>query len=91
MEKLIGLKAEVYAAREKNGVYIPKEQYYEKESERKAMTEQIEQMGALLEINQKQLEELQDKYDAQVQQSSELSDKLKCTRFRRNQQVTDYS
>lgn len=26
---------EVYAAREKNGVYIPKERYYQEESERK--------------------------------------------------------
>lgn len=31
-------------------------------------------------VNLQQLEELQDKYDAQVQQSSELSDKLECTR-----------
>ncbi|KAJ6778452.1 KINESIN-LIKE PROTEIN KIF11 [Salix koriyanagi] len=40
------LKAEVYAAREKNGVYIPKERYYQEESERKAMADQIEQMGS---------------------------------------------
>ncbi|XXG62760.1 hypothetical protein AAC387_Pa05g1072 [Persea americana] len=74
------LKAEVYAAREKNGVYIPKERYYQEESERKAMAEQIEQMGTMLEINQKQLEELQYKYDSQVEQSSDLSNKLLCTR-----------
>ena len=29
---------EVYAAREKNGVYIPKERYYQEESERKVGT-----------------------------------------------------
>lgn len=28
---------EVYAAREKNGVYIPKERYYQEESERKVI------------------------------------------------------
>lgn len=28
---------EVYAAREKNGVYIPKERYYQEESERKVL------------------------------------------------------
>ncbi|CAH9078184.1 unnamed protein product [Cuscuta epithymum] len=28
------LKSEVYAAREKNGIYIPKERYYQEESER---------------------------------------------------------
>ncbi|KAM0946199.1 putative plus-end-directed kinesin ATPase [Dioscorea sansibarensis] len=70
------LKAEVYAAREKVGVYIPKERYYQEESERKAMTDQIEQMGVLIENNQKQLEALQDKYNAQLQQSEDLSKKL---------------
>ncbi|XWS59472.1 hypothetical protein CRYUN_Cryun08bG0125000 [Craigia yunnanensis] len=73
------LKAEVYAAREKNGVYIPKERYYQEESERKAMADQIEQMGVLLETHQKQLEELQDKYVAQVRQCSDLSGKLETT------------
>ncbi|XWS43400.1 hypothetical protein CRYUN_Cryun16bG0100200 [Craigia yunnanensis] len=73
------LKAEVYAAREKNGVYIPKERYYQEESERKAMSDQIEQMGVLLENHQKQLEELQDKYIAQVRQCSDLSGKLEMT------------
>ncbi|KAH7685570.1 Plus-end-directed kinesin ATPase protein [Dioscorea alata] len=70
------LKAEVYAAREKVGVYIPKERYYQEESERKAMADQIEQMGVLVENNQKQLEALQDKYNAQLQQSEDLSKKL---------------
>ncbi|KAJ4705284.1 Kinesin-like protein [Melia azedarach] len=73
------LKAEVYAAREKNGVYIPKERYYQEESERKAMADQIEQMGVQLETHQKQLEELQDKYDSQVRQCSDLSSKLELT------------
>lgn len=70
------LKAEVYAAREKNGVYVPKDRYYKEESERKAMADQIEQMGITLETHQKQMEELQEKYDGQVQQSSDLSCKL---------------
>ncbi|GMI96676.1 hypothetical protein like AT2G36200 [Hibiscus trionum] len=73
------LKSEVYAAREKSGVYIPKERYYQEESERKAMAEQIEQMGVLLETHQKQLQELQDKYVAQVRQCSDLSGKLEMT------------
>ncbi|XP_009600226.1 kinesin-like protein KIN-5C isoform X1 [Nicotiana tomentosiformis] len=47
------LKAEVYAAREKNGVYIPKERYYQEENERKAMADQIEQMGVSIENHQK--------------------------------------
>ncbi|GMN39448.1 hypothetical protein TIFTF001_008676 [Ficus carica] len=73
------LKAEVYAAREKVGVYIPKERYYQEESERKAMAEQIEQMGVTIENNQKQLEELQEKYNVQVQQCTDLSNKLEST------------
>ncbi|KAF6171948.1 hypothetical protein GIB67_011845 [Kingdonia uniflora] len=74
------LKGEVYAAREKNGVYIPKERYYLEESERKAMADQVEQMGLTLETNQKKIEELQDKYENQVIQSSELSSELDATR-----------
>ncbi|KAI3995533.1 hypothetical protein MKX01_023278 [Papaver californicum] len=73
------LKAEVYATREKNGVYIPKERYYQEESERKAIADQIEQMGVMLEANQKQTEELQEKYDGQVQQASDLRCKLGTT------------
>ncbi|XP_020549377.1 kinesin-like protein KIN-5C [Sesamum indicum] len=73
------LKAEVYAAREKNGVYIPKERYYQEESERKAMADQIEQMGMTIENYQKQIEELQAKYNDQVQICSDLSNKLDVT------------
>ncbi|KAL2509195.1 kinesin-related protein [Forsythia ovata] len=79
------LKAEVYAAREKNGVYIPKERYYQEESERKAMTEQIEQMGVMIENHRKQLEELQSKYDGQVLQCCDLSSKLDATQKNLNQ------
>lgn len=32
---------EVYAAREKNGVYIPKERYYQEESERKVFLPEV--------------------------------------------------
>ncbi|XP_073018606.1 kinesin-like protein KIN-5C [Primulina eburnea] len=73
------LKGEVYAAREKNGVYIPKERYYQEESERKAMADQIEQLGSTIENQQKQIEELHCKYNAQVQQCSYLSNKLEVT------------
>jgi kinesin family protein 11 len=38
------LKQEVYAAREKNGIYIPKERYTQEEAEKKAMADKIEQM-----------------------------------------------
>ncbi|KAK1359070.1 hypothetical protein POM88_043544 [Heracleum sosnowskyi] len=61
MKKLIM----VYAAREKNGVYMPNERYYQEESERKAMADQIKQMGVTIENHQKQFEELRDKFDAE--------------------------
>ncbi|GFP82719.1 125 kDa kinesin-related protein [Phtheirospermum japonicum] len=73
------LKAEVYATREKNGVYIPKERYYQEESERKAMADQIEQMGMTIENHQKKIEDLQTKYDHQVQQCFDLGNKLDAT------------
>ncbi|XP_049402258.1 kinesin-like protein KIN-5C [Solanum stenotomum] len=79
------LKAEVYATREKNGVYIPKDRYYQEESERKAMTDQIEQMGVTLENQLKQLEELQSRYDHQVHQCSDLACKLDATQKHLNQ------
>ncbi|CAN7062062.1 unnamed protein product [Brassica rapa subsp. trilocularis] len=70
------LKAEVYASREKNGVYMPKERYYQEESERKAMADQIEQMGGRIENYQKKLEELEDKYTGQVRECSDLTSRL---------------
>lgn len=73
------LKSEVYATREKNGVYIPKERYYQEEIEKKAMADQIEQMGITIESYQKQLEDMRNKYDDQVRQCSDLSNKLDTT------------
>ncbi|KAG2682990.1 hypothetical protein I3843_10G011500 [Carya illinoinensis] len=40
------LKAEVYAAREKNGVYIPKERYHQEESEKKKNLNQTRKLLA---------------------------------------------
>nr|CAB3483808.1 unnamed protein product [Digitaria exilis] len=73
------LKAEVYAAREKVGVYIPKDRYQQEENERKAMADQIEQMNASLEENQKQISDLQQKYNSELQHSADLSKKLEVT------------
>ncbi|KAM0021520.1 putative plus-end-directed kinesin ATPase [Helianthus debilis subsp. tardiflorus] len=73
------LKAEVYASREKNGVYLPKERYYQEEMERKSMADQIEQMGIKIENQQKQFEELQAQFNARVEECSDLSCKLEST------------
>ncbi|KAJ0547533.1 putative plus-end-directed kinesin ATPase [Helianthus annuus] len=73
------LKAEVYATREKNGVYIPKDRYYQEELERKSMADRIEQMEAKIENQQEQFNELQTNYNARVQECSNLTIKLNST------------
>ncbi|TVU18121.1 hypothetical protein EJB05_34194 [Eragrostis curvula] len=70
------LKQEVFAAREKNGIYIPRERYLQEEAEKKAMTEKIERLGVDLETRDKQLVELKELYDAEQLLSAELGEKL---------------
>lgn len=45
----------------------------------KAMADQIEQMNASLEANQKLISDLQQKYDSELQHSADLSKKLEVT------------
>lgn len=73
------LKQEVYAAREKNGVYIPRERYLHDEAEKKAMTEKMEHMELELESMDKKFVEFQDLYNSQKLFSAELTDKLEKT------------
>ncbi|XP_022847001.1 kinesin-like protein KIN-5D [Olea europaea var. sylvestris] len=70
------LKQEVYAAREKNGIYIPRDRYLQEEAEKKAMSEKIEHMELDLESRDKQLMEIQELYNFQRQLTAELSEKL---------------
>uniref|UniRef100_A0A5B7A4Y4 Kinesin motor domain-containing protein n=1 Tax=Davidia involucrata TaxID=16924 RepID=A0A5B7A4Y4_DAVIN len=70
------LKQEVYAAREKNGIYIPRDRYLQDEAEKKAMAEKIERMELDLESRDKQLMELQELHNSQQLLTAELSDKL---------------
>ncbi|KAI3772458.1 hypothetical protein L6452_03644 [Arctium lappa] len=79
------LKAEVHASREKSGVYLPKERYYQEEMERKSMADQIEQMGVKIENQQKQFEELQTQFNARVEECTDLSNKLESTQNNLNQ------
>ncbi|XP_057781687.1 kinesin-like protein KIN-5D [Salvia miltiorrhiza] len=76
------LKQEVYAAREKNGIYIPRDRYLQEEAEKKAMSERIERMELDLDSRDKQVAELQDLYNSQQQSTAELSDKLEKTEKR---------
>ncbi|CBI16219.3 hypothetical protein VitviT2T_008056 [Vitis vinifera] len=73
------LKQEVYAAREKNGIYIPRDRYLNEEAEKKAMAEKIERMELLSDSKDKQLVELQELYNSQQLLTGELSDKLEKT------------
>ncbi|KAK6144525.1 hypothetical protein DH2020_021345 [Rehmannia glutinosa] len=70
------LKQEVYAAREKNGIYIPRDRYLQDEAEKKAMSEKIERMELDLDSRDKQFAEVQELYNSQQQLTVELSDKL---------------
>ncbi|KAF5447057.1 hypothetical protein F2P56_032636 [Juglans regia] len=73
------LKQEVYAAREKNGIYIPRDRYLQEEAEKKAMAEKIERMELDSESKDKQLMELQELYNSQQLLTAELSDRLEKT------------
>ncbi|CAL0334066.1 unnamed protein product [Lupinus luteus] len=70
------LKQEVYATREKNGIYIPRDRYLQEEAEKKAMSEKIEHMELVALSMDKQLMELQERYNSQLLLTEELSDKL---------------
>ncbi|XP_068637848.1 kinesin-like protein KIN-5D isoform X1 [Aristolochia californica] len=73
------LKQEVYAAREKNGIYIPRDRYLLEEAEKKAMAEKIERMELDSDSKDKQLVALQELYDSQQLLTADLSDKLEKT------------
>ncbi|XVE59170.1 hypothetical protein DITRI_Ditri05aG0024100 [Diplodiscus trichospermus] len=74
------LKQEVYAAREKNGIYIPRDRYLHEEAEKKAMAEKIERMELESESKQKQITELQEQYNSQQLLTADLSEKLEKTK-----------
>ncbi|KAJ8768800.1 hypothetical protein K2173_023704 [Erythroxylum novogranatense] len=73
------LKQEVYAAREKNGIYIPRDRYLQEEAEKKAMAEKIERMELDSDSKDKQVTELQEQYYSQLHLTEELSEKLEKT------------
>lgn len=73
------LKQEVYAAREKNGIYIPRDRYLQEEAEKKAMAEKIERMELDFDSKDKQVVGLQELYNAQQVLTAELNEKLEKT------------
>eukprot|EP00252_Welwitschia_mirabilis_P020280 TRINITY_DN4937_c0_g1_i1.p1 TRINITY_DN4937_c0_g1~~TRINITY_DN4937_c0_g1_i1.p1 ORF type:complete len:1049 (+),score=167.40 TRINITY_DN4937_c0_g1_i1:454-3600(+) len=73
------LKQEVFAAREKNGIYLPRERFLQDEAEKKAMSEKIELLEAEMDCRDKKIEELQQLYNSQQQLSANLRKKLEAT------------
>lgn len=73
------LKSEVYSARERNGVYIPRERYLEEEAEKKAMVDKIELLESDVETRDKQIEDMRTLSETQQQQYLELLTKLNQT------------
>ncbi|KAJ3676388.1 hypothetical protein LUZ60_003800 [Juncus effusus] len=73
------LKQEVFAAREKNGIYIPRDRYLQEEAEKKAMTEKIELLELEKDTKDKQLVGIQELYETQQKLSEELGEKLEKT------------
>ncbi|PWA42619.1 kinesin motor domain-containing protein [Artemisia annua] len=76
------LKQEVYATREKNGIYIPKDRYLQEEEEKKAMAEKIERMELDAESRGKQFMELQELYNSQQLVNANLTGKLERTEMK---------
>ncbi|CAM6127678.1 unnamed protein product [Calypogeia fissa] len=73
------LKAEVYAAREKNGIYLPRERYFQDEAEKKAMAERLEIMEYEAEAKDKQIEGLQYQCESKRQQQLDISSRLEAS------------
>ncbi|XP_020966709.1 agamous-like MADS-box protein AGL9 homolog isoform X4 [Arachis ipaensis] len=78
--------SEVYAAREKNRIYIPRDRYLSEEAEKKAMAEKIERMELEADSKDKQLMELYQLYNCQQLLTTQLSDKLEKTEELSSQQ-----
>eukprot|EP00250_Pteridium_aquilinum_P004819 c15017_g1_i1 orf=2-478(-) len=70
------LKTELHAAREKNGVYIPRERFYQDEADKKAMAEKIERVEEDLLSTRKLLEEMRSRYELEHELCNDISTKL---------------
>ncbi|KAK8914324.1 125 kDa kinesin-related protein [Platanthera zijinensis] len=73
------LKQELYAAREKNGIYIPKDCFIQDEASKKAMSEKLERLEVELESRNRELAGLKDLCNLQKLLHVHLSDKLEKT------------
>ncbi|KAJ0978494.1 hypothetical protein J5N97_013968 [Dioscorea zingiberensis] len=89
------LKQEVNAARDKNGIYIPRDHYLLDEAEKRvdckpqAMAEKMEHLVIDLESKDKKLIGLEELYDSQLLLTSELSGKLE--KSQKRLEVTEHA
>lgn len=79
------LKTEVLAAREKNGIYLPRDRYLQETAEKKAIADKIEYMESEIQAKDKKLEEMQASLNSQHQLCMQLSAKLDSTQKRLEQ------
>ncbi|XP_021819053.1 kinesin-like protein KIN-5B [Prunus avium] len=75
------MKEEVRAAREKNGVYIPRERFVQEEAEKKARIEKIEQLENDLNLTEKQAESFRELYLSEQEQKLDLQSELKACKI----------
>ncbi|KAG0501187.1 hypothetical protein HPP92_001259 [Vanilla planifolia] len=73
---LVMFHTEVNAAREKNGIYRPKDLFLQEEAEKKAMAERLALTELELESKIKQLFRLQELHNSEQHLSAELTEKL---------------
>ncbi|CAK9320007.1 unnamed protein product [Citrullus colocynthis] len=71
------MKEDIRAARDKNGVYIPRERYAQDESEKKAKSERIEQLENDLNISEKQVENFRELYLTEQKMKLDMEHELK--------------
>nr|AMS24215.1 kinesin 5b protein [Marsilea vestita] len=74
------LKTEVFAARERNGIYLPRDRYLQEEAGKKAMSDKIDQMESEIHAKDKQLEEMEASLESERQLSAYLSSGLEATK-----------
>ncbi|XP_062006172.1 kinesin-like protein KIN-5B isoform X2 [Rosa rugosa] len=71
------MKEDIRAAREKNGVYIPRERFVQEEAEKKARVERIEQLENDLNLSEKQVEKFRELYLSEQEQKLDFQCELK--------------
>ncbi|KAL6133281.1 hypothetical protein ACLB2K_065518 [Fragaria x ananassa] len=71
------MKEDIRAAREKNGVYIPRERYVQEEAEKKANVERIDKLENDLNLTRKQVDKFRELYLCEQEQKLDFQSELK--------------